>query len=372
MIKNTPILNNLSDTPGKKRKLYELVRDKIIIDMLSANLQPGDSYATEDELAQRLSVSRNTIRKAMAELETAGFIIRRQRVGAIVTAKACTGRLDTISTRQSSFNSSNPKLILVLPQWESNTGNYFSNIVLRELSTPREGQQKFIVEVRLFDDPLDDIQDDIQAILVVDPIQQTIPALSHWADKGVEIIAIETKTPLYMAINIRFNIFQAAEDAVRMLHQQGHKHIGIINQDITHDTFRQWLLGYIEAHRELNLPILPHAIIQVRNGTDPSQVKLDDITAWICTYNGGVNSIAQACHKQGLKIPENVAIIGSDDPGDVIVSSMGCTLTVTRPDYITLSRMIRQILSNDIVAMNGNVLDCPMKWIYRDSTSAVR
>lgn len=163
--------------------MSEITRDQIIADMLSANLQPGDSYATEDILTQRFGVSRNTIRKAMAELEEAGFIIRRQRVGAIVTAKACTGRIDMPKSSGKEILARTSKIILVLPRWEANTGNYFSNIVLRELSSVREHQQRIIVEIRLFDDPLDDLTDDVQAILIVDPIQQMIPPLAYWEQK---------------------------------------------------------------------------------------------------------------------------------------------------------------------------------------------
>lgn len=83
---------NLNNTAArKKRRLFEIIRDKIIIDMLSGNLQPGDSYATKGDLCRRLQAGRNTIRKVTAELDQASFLERRQRVGAIVTEKACTG-----------------------------------------------------------------------------------------------------------------------------------------------------------------------------------------------------------------------------------------------------------------------------------------
>ena len=370
MIKNTPIINNLNKKPGKKRRLSEIVRDQIIADMLSANLQPGDNYATEDDLTQRFGVSRNTIRKAMAELESAGFLIRRQRVGAIATQKACTGRISVPSSQNISSTPTQAfKVILVLPQWEAKTGNYFSNIVLRELSNSQNGQKRIIVEIRLFDDPLDDLNEDIQAILIVDPIQQMIPSLAHWSQKGVQIITIEPQSKLYMAVNIKCDIYQAAYDSVKLLYKQGHRHIGLVNHDISHNTFQQWLLGYLAAHQDLNLSVLPHAILQVKNGQQNKPEKLDDISAWMCSYGGGVDIIAQACHKQGLKIPDDVAIIGADDPGDIIVSSMGCKLTVTRPDYLSLSQTIRQILDEKITAAPGTIIDSPMKWIYRESTA---
>ena len=369
MIKHTAIINNLNTRAGKKRRLSEITRDQIIADMLSANLQPGDSYATEDILTQRFGVSRNTIRKAMAELEEAGFIIRRQRVGAIVTAKACTGRIDMPKSSGKEILARTSKIILVLPRWEANTGNYFSNIVLRELSSIREHQQRIIVEIRLFDDPLDDLTDDVQAILIVDPIQQMIPPLAYWELKGKKIIAIETSIPLYMATNIRFDVYQAAYDSVNYLHKQGHQRIGLINQDICHNTFQQWLLGYLAAHRDLNLPTLPHAVIQVGDKQNMPAMKIDDITAWICSYDNGVETIARLCHQKGLKIPHDVTVIGSDDPGDIIVSSLGCKLTVVRPDYVTLSRKIRDILEGKLETQNGMVINSPMKWIYRESTA---
>jgi DNA-binding LacI/PurR family transcriptional regulator len=341
--------------------------------MLSANLQPGDSYATEDELTRRFGVSRNTVRKAMAELESAGFIVRRQRVGAIAAPKACTGRIVEPEPRVPAAVPvmQSLKAILVLPQWEANAGNYFSNIVLHELSNVKNGQQRITVEIRLFDDPLNDLAEDVKAIIIVDAIPQMIPPLAMWSRKGVKIIAIETRSPLYMALNIKHNIYRAAYEAVQLLHRQGHQQIGLINQDISHDTFQQWLRGYLSAHRDLKLAISPHAIVQVENRHRTPEVEPDGISAWICTYKGAVDMIAQACYKKGLRIPQDVAIIGADDPGDLIMPSLGCKLTVVRPDYITLSKTIREILEEKISAEPGSVIESPMKWIYRDSAGKI-
>ncbi|MFA6104000.1 MAG: substrate-binding domain-containing protein [Victivallaceae bacterium] len=368
MIKTSPIINKLSNkTATKKRRLFETVRDKIIVDMLSANLQPGDNYATEEKLCQHLQASRNTVRKAMAELEQAGFLVRRQRVGAIVTEKACTGRLNAVSFDKSTEPRSTSKLTLVLPVWENKTGNFFSNVVLRELSTAHDGQQKYLVEVRLADDPLDDISGDTRAILAVDPPQTAIPALKQWHDRRVEIIAIEPKFPFFMAVNIRFDAYRAAYDAVKMFHDAGHHQIGLVNQDLYHDTFRQWLLGYLDAHRDLKLAIPSNALIQTAVGAGQPQINPCGITAWLSSYNGGVDEVAEACSHCGLKIPRDVALVCGDDPGNVIIPSIGCSLTAVRPDYVALSKMLRQILNHEIPTDAGSILTSPMQWIRRDS-----
>lgn len=368
MVKTSPIINKLNNTTAtKKRRLFETVRDRIIVDMLSANLQPGDSYATEGELCSHLKASRNTVRKAMAELEQAGFLVRRQRVGSIVTEKACTGRLSSVNFNTNSESGSAAKLALVLPVWEHHTGNFFSNVVLRELSTAHDGQQKYLVEVRLPDDPLNDISEDTRAILAVDPPQAAIPALKRWQDRRIEIIAIAPKFPLDMATNVRTDAYQAAYDAVKLFHDAGHRQIGLINQDLNHDTFRQWLLGYLDAHRDLKLSVQPNALIQVVSGIDQPRIDPRGITAWMSSFIGGVGDVAEACYHCGLKIPKDVALVCGDDPGEAIVQSIGCKLTVVRPDYLALCKMLRQILNREIQTVPGSVLTSPMQWIRRDS-----
>ena len=368
MIKTSPIINNLNNAKtGKKQQLFETIRDKIIVDMLSANLQPGDKYATEDELCRHLHASRNTVRKAMSELEKSGFLIRRQRVGVIVTEKACTGRLNAGVINKNLKVRSSSKLVLILPVWEDKVGNFFSNVVLRELSTANNGQQKYLVEVRPNDDPLDDISGDIRAILVVDPQQTAIPVLKQLQERRIEIIVIEPKFPLYMATNIRFDAYRAAYDAVKLFYDAGHRQIGLVNQDIIHDTFRQWLLGYLDAHRDLKLSIPSNALIQITAGTAQPRIDPRGISAWLSSYNGGIDAVAEVCRHCGLKVPQDVSLICGDDPGDVIVQSIGCKLTAVRPDYLALSKMLRQILNHETLAVAGSVLTSPMQWIRRDS-----
>jgi len=45
----------------------------------------------------------------------------------------------------------------------------------------------------------------------------------------------------------------------------------------------------------------------------------------------------------------------------------GCRLTAVRPDYVALSKMLRQILNREIPSVPGSVLTSPMQWIRRDS-----
>ena len=353
---------------GKKRRLSELVRDQIIADIISSDFNPGDSYATEEELTQRFGVSRNTLRKAMGELEKAGYLIRRQRVGTIVTAKAASRNNITTFRDLPSRGKKGRKVIFILPRWEAITGNFFSNVVIREINNSETGEERINVEIRLFDDPMDEISDDVFAIITVDPAQELFSKLAYFNECGIEIIAIESQTPLFMAKNIRFDAFNAAYESVKLLHKNGCRSIALYNQGLVHDTFRQWLEGYLAACRKFKIPILPHSIIQVIPGNPIPKVILDGIDGWVCSFDSAVGAVSHACSMQKVKIPEEVAVIGTDDPGDNIIFPLGCKLTVVRPDFENLGQTVRKILDKKIIVNQGEIITRPMKWIHRESS----
>ena len=72
---------------SRQLKLYAKVHNKIVTDLLSASLSIGEYYATERELAEKFQVSRNTVRKAMGDLEKEDICSENAALGAIVCEK---------------------------------------------------------------------------------------------------------------------------------------------------------------------------------------------------------------------------------------------------------------------------------------------
>ncbi len=66
------------------RPLYRQVRDVLVKRIVDNVWQPGELLPSEFEIAADLGVSQGTIRKALDELETEKFIIRRQGKGTYV------------------------------------------------------------------------------------------------------------------------------------------------------------------------------------------------------------------------------------------------------------------------------------------------
>lgn len=72
-----------------RRPLYLQVRDHFVDLIASGEWQPGGFIGSESELAQNLSISVGTIRKALDTLEGEGLISRQQGRGTIVVDQRC-------------------------------------------------------------------------------------------------------------------------------------------------------------------------------------------------------------------------------------------------------------------------------------------
>ncbi len=69
----------------RPRLKYEQLKGHLLAELRSGRLNPGDALPTEVELAEMLSVARNTVRHALSELDRDGFIRRIRGKGTFVT-----------------------------------------------------------------------------------------------------------------------------------------------------------------------------------------------------------------------------------------------------------------------------------------------
>lgn len=64
--------------------LYVQLRDSLLREVRDGGLQPGDRFPSETAIRQRYSVSRATVRQALADLEASGVIRKVQGIGSFV------------------------------------------------------------------------------------------------------------------------------------------------------------------------------------------------------------------------------------------------------------------------------------------------
>lgn len=76
-----------------KLPLYKEVKEKLIQALAAGDWQPGGRIPVEADLAKRYGVGIATVRAAVAELEAAGILARKQGKGTFVSEHANQGRL---------------------------------------------------------------------------------------------------------------------------------------------------------------------------------------------------------------------------------------------------------------------------------------
>ena len=70
----------------KRPSLVEQVREGLLEDLMNGELEQGAKLPNENELAERFTVSRATIREAVLGLMDAGYLVRRHGSGTYVTS----------------------------------------------------------------------------------------------------------------------------------------------------------------------------------------------------------------------------------------------------------------------------------------------
>lgn len=80
--------------PVRRERLYESLAEHISTFIDAQGLGPGDRLPSERQLAADLGVSRATLARALASLETRGVIEVRHGVGALVTSGGASGLAD--------------------------------------------------------------------------------------------------------------------------------------------------------------------------------------------------------------------------------------------------------------------------------------
>jgi GntR family transcriptional regulator len=74
-----------------RRPVYVQAIDVLTEMIETGQLKPGTQLPPEDELAEKLGISRSTLREALGHLETHGLIARRQGIGTFVSIPTAPG-----------------------------------------------------------------------------------------------------------------------------------------------------------------------------------------------------------------------------------------------------------------------------------------
>lgn len=320
-------------------------------------------------MAEKLNVSRSTVRKAMEDLEKEGYLTRRRRVGTIVGEKLVSDNFGRRSIQTSTVV--RPRVIVVLPGWDDSIEGFYSRQLLRALSSPNMNPP-LAIEIRHREDPFIPDGQSIYGVVATDPSPEMVFILQNLSRQGVKVIVLPDR-PISGVVNLYHNRRTVIAQAVKRFYQMGHKRVGIINGCMQHMDYENSYMGYLDAHRELDIPIHPKAIIpldQKNHRAFPLDVR--KISAWVCTYMKAVTWVEEECIKAGLSIPQDVSILSLDDPGDAPFPPMGKSISVETIDFDATALLIQNLFNDWQESRLGQMIEVPSKQIDRETIAPPR
>ncbi len=337
----------------------------------------GQKLPTELELMQELKVSRNTVRKAILELENRGLITRRQGSGSFYIGSKI---LDTSKETE----------IPASPEARDSNAPHLQNQPLH--SKGLIGLSNFYSMEHIYPEIIRGIEDvlyqrgyglalsnsytdisreatSLQSLLsqqikglIIEPSNNHLVGanhpLSHLLEQvQIPVVATHWINPLKNVSTVTINDKKAGHLATKHLIDHGHKDIAIMYKDNAQSGVNRFQ-GYLEALEEAGLSIQPNLIVAFNDETSPYSEKQSyhyttkllqeqpQITA-IFYFNDDIAAKGyQAIKDLGLHIPNDISVIGYDNFHTGPIENPRLT-TFEHPKY-HLGKWAAQLLLDEI------------------------
>ena len=174
--------------------------------------------------------------------------------------------------------------------------------------------------------------------------------------------------------SIGCNNHEAFELAVEHLFKLGHRKIGLLSSPLDSYIMKARYNAYLDAMNKFDLEIngnyigLGHYISESTRINVPQLIK-QGVTAILCSHDIRAISVITECHDMGLRIPEDISIIGFDDLPMAAYTTPA--LTTLRQDRIALGKCGYYAVSCLLNQLPVESIQLRAPLIVRDSTGNV-
>jgi len=357
---------------------YMQLKEEILSWIAGGQFRPGDKLPSENELAERFSLSRQTVRQSIGELVQEGWLVREQGKGTFV------GR----QTSERRLSSGNRTVGIVTT---SISDYIFPSIVRGVESTLKEKGYRLLLSGT--DNRKDRERESLEMMLsqsvcalIVEPTRSAEgnPNFDHYMaieEHGIPLLMINASYPDVDCTSVRVDDAAGGFMAAKHVLELGHRRVaGFFKTDDLQGVSR--MKGFIRACREYRLP--PEASRVVRYSTEnrddlPGPMLREMLmspeppTAIVCYNDQLAVSLLDTVRELGLRVPEDLSMIGYDDSFLATATEVKLT-TIEHPKSDLGERAANLIiaqLENGVAPPNKEVL-YPPKLIIRQSTMAKR
>lgn len=215
---------------------------------------------------------------------------------------------------------------------------------------------------------------------------------------GVVVMGLRTEDPYYHEVlesqipcvlididveaahtcSVSVDNVKASEEAVRYLLSQGHRKIAMMNGASVAAVSKERLTGYANALLKqgllLNLEYVVYGDFKEQKAEEEGQKLLTaypEVTAIFCASDLMAIGVIRAAEKLGLKIPEELSVIGFDDIP--VAAYVYGGITTIRQNPYEMGRLAGKTICEMLEShIEPRHLYAPYEFIVRGSTSGVR
>lgn len=334
---------------NRKVPKYMQLKQELLGWLESGKLQTGKQFPSENELAEQFGLSRQTVRQTFAELEREGWLERIQGKG-------------TFARNPQRREGEQVKTIGIITTYISDY--IFPHIVrgaeaeLRSkgyrllLGSTDNDKAKEMENLKLmFSQPLSG--------LIIEPTRSAEgnPNLRYFLDlqeRGIPFLMINEKYRELECPCLKVDDEQGGYTAVRHLADLGHTCIaGFFKTDDLQGVGR--LKGFLAAHRDRSLSaasgrVITYATHEKQDLPYREALRLlrlpeaERPSAFVCYNDELAVRLMEAVSECGLKVPEDISIIGFDDSSLAVASGIKLT-TLTHPKTVMGEAAARQLIA---------------------------
>lgn len=309
------------------KQVYEALRESIS----QGEYAVGDRLPSEAELSSRFEVSPITIKRALDLLRTDGMIMRRPRIGTVVTSATPTAPQAPARSRTDSERG--PSLIgCVITSFDDTFGNKVIEGILAAA-----GADIHVVFKRSGGDLAEEdaciralVDAGVEGLILLPSSSEYIPpAALELVAKTFPVVILDRLFDGIPVSAVCSDNLAGGRAATEHLLELGHQTVGFVSSTSHVSSSDDRRNGYIHAHASNHLPLENSAELRTIGSTVPGSsdtIEQDigrlvefveqnpDITGYVAAEYNIALMLREACHRLGLEVPTDISIVCFDHP----------------------------------------------------------
>jgi DNA-binding LacI/PurR family transcriptional regulator len=313
-------LDHLTIDADRDQTLWLQLKRQLMWLIASGQVQPGEKLPSVRQLANHLGINFQTVRVAYQKLEAEGLVAIRHGSGTVAL------EFDPLRVAQRASGARTHTVGVLVPRLR----NPFYPAFLQGVEDIARRSHMLLFICNTDDDPptgkayLDLLVAKQVDGLILAPCglafgHQENPTSLDQAASPVPIVYVDR--PGETGYAVLLDSEGAGCAATRHLLQHGHRRIGLVTCFLDSPTIRQSFLGYTQALEEAGLGSDPDlvavaSVFTIAAGYEAAQVLLDASVSPTAIFSASdvlAFGVMQAIKERGLRIPEDIALVGYND-----------------------------------------------------------